>query len=71
MFFLKADKENGRRMKEILDDYLKALGQLANLNKLCIFFSSNTPTEVRDNISNILGTSRMDCPGKYLGIPVI
>lgn len=54
-FFLRANKENGRRMKEVLNEYCKASRQLKNIDKSCIFFSPNTPVEVRDEISSTLG----------------
>lgn len=33
LFFLRANKVNGSRMREVLNEYCKSLGKLVNLDK--------------------------------------
>lgn len=47
----------------------KAFGQLINFQKSEIFFSSNTLSNQRHNISSFFGVTRSIGVGKYLGLP--
>lgn len=49
--------------------YCYSSSQLINLNKSGIFFSPNTPAELKNLISNILLIQDIDKPGIYLGLP--
>ncbi|KAF7812949.1 reverse transcriptase [Senna tora] len=69
IFSLQATRQNCLMMKWILDAYSKASGQLTNLDKSCIFFSPNTPNDIRDDLASIFGVPLASCPGKYLGVP--
>ncbi|KAF7820595.1 reverse transcriptase [Senna tora] len=71
IFFFQADFGSCEKMKWILDAYCQASGQLANLDKSCLFFSPNTPDELKAEIVNSLGISHAAHPGKYLGLPVV
>lgn len=50
----------------ILNQYCHASGQAINLNKSEIFFSSNCPPELRNNMANTLRVVVMEKSGKYL-----
>ncbi|KAF7835300.1 reverse transcriptase [Senna tora] len=71
IFFFHVEKESCEMMKWILDAYCKASGQLANLDKSCLFFTPNTPDDLRLEIVDILGVENAAHPGKYLGLPVV
>ncbi|KAF7822570.1 reverse transcriptase [Senna tora] len=71
MFFLKASRQNCEVMKDILNSYCEASGQLANLDKSCIFFSENIPPGIRDEVCEVFGIDVASNPGKYLGLPVM
>ncbi|KAF7814503.1 reverse transcriptase [Senna tora] len=71
LFFFEASHENCSSMKAILDLYCNASGQLANLDKSCLFFSPNTPLNVRRDLSDCLGIGDVENPGNYLGLPVV
>lgn len=58
-------------MRAILDEYCVVSGQLANIDKSYVYFTSNTSKEVRSNIVDSLCIVSSDYPSKYLGHPVI
>ena len=53
----------------ILDKYEAASGQKLNNDKISIFFSTNTPTESREDIRNLMGASNTNSIEQYLGLP--
>ncbi|KAF7815390.1 reverse transcriptase [Senna tora] len=53
LFFLQANRQNCEKMKWILDAYCLASGQEANLDKSCLFFSPNSPTDLKDEIIEV------------------
>jgi hypothetical protein len=56
-------------MKKILNDYVKASGQAINYAKSEIYFSRNTPDNVKESISTMLGVNEVMGTGRYLGMP--
>jgi hypothetical protein len=56
-------------MKKKLNDYEKASGQAINYSKSEVYFSRNTPTNIKDQISGILGVNEVMGTGRYLGMP--
>lgn len=58
-------------MLHLLECYEKTSGQLLNKDKTCIFFSKNTPNEVKENITQITGVWATSSLDKYLGLPTI
>lgn len=58
-------------MRYILEAYCRAPGQRVNLDKSYIFFSSNTPTNLREDLCNMLEVKNENDPGSYLGLPVL
>lgn len=52
-----------------LETYEKASGQVLNKEKTSIFFSTNTPQDVKDTIIKIVEVKANGCFEKYLGQP--
>ncbi|KAK4255381.1 hypothetical protein QN277_008388 [Acacia crassicarpa] len=71
LLYMKASNGECSYLSKLLKGYCSASGQVINLDKSSIFFSSNTPMEVRAMVCNTLGVSASEDPGKYLGIPSI
>ncbi|GAU29295.1 hypothetical protein TSUD_226660 [Trifolium subterraneum] len=63
-----ADVREVECMKKILNDYEKASGQAINYAKSEVYFSRNTPTNIKEQISNILGVNEVMGTGRYLGM---
>lgn len=58
-----------RSLKQAIDLYSSASGQLINWNKSVVFFF-NTPIPRKNKISKILGCSIGSFPSTYLGLPL-
>lgn len=71
LIFYKAVKEESEIVKDVLELYGKASGQLVNIHKSSILFSSNTHATRRMQCQEILGFSKSTKEGKYLGLPFI
>lgn len=69
-FFFKANEREARSMNNILHRYAEASGQVINLAKSAVIFSSNTSRGSRAAVCEILGVTESDSPGKYLGMPM-
>ena len=55
----------------MLNRYEEASGQKINTDKSSVFFSPNTPQELRESILNILDPMQDSRHSKYLGLPSI
>ena len=55
----------------ILDLYEATSGQKINNDKSSIFFSTNTPLELKDDIMEVMGPMQDSKHNKYLGLPSI
>ncbi|KAK4274243.1 hypothetical protein QN277_017497 [Acacia crassicarpa] len=71
LLFMRASRRNCNHLADILQLYCTASGQVINLDKSSIFFSSNTPEDVKNMVGSILGIPATEDPGRYLGIPSI
>ena len=69
LIFCRALQSDSMALKEILHNYEMASGQQLNFEKSALFFSKNTPQQIKEDISTILGTSLTSNFGKYLGLP--
>jgi hypothetical protein len=56
-------------MKMILDEYEKASGQAINYSKSEVYFSRNTPSDIKDQVTTTLGVSETLGTGRYLRMP--
>ncbi|XP_071923058.1 uncharacterized protein [Coffea arabica] len=66
----KASKEEAKKVKEIIQTYGQATGQVVNFDKSAMFFTKNTPNRLRGEIREVLGNMREASSGKYLGLPM-
>ncbi|KAF7829488.1 reverse transcriptase [Senna tora] len=71
LLFLNASKGDCVVVAEILKFYCEASGQDMNLDKSNLFYSKNTPLEVKEDICETLGIKEASNPGKYLGLPTL
>lgn len=56
-------------VQRILTIYEQAFGQQLNRTKTSLFFSSNTPSDIQQDIRNRYGTQVIRQHEKYLGLP--
>lgn len=66
---MKANVENAITLKDILDKYCAASGQMVSGDKSSIFFSPCTDVEVRVQVCNTLNIMTEALNDKYLGLP--
>jgi hypothetical protein len=69
ILFCKANPEEGKAIKTILDQYQEASGQRVNLDKSDMFFSPNISLEAKKLFQDQLPVNISDCINKYLGMP--
>jgi hypothetical protein len=69
--FFGADVREVQCMKKILQDHEHASGQAINFAKSEIYFSKNTPSNIKDIISNTLEVNEVMGRGRYLGMQSI
>lgn len=69
LIFCKASMEECNELQKILQVYKDALGQQLNQAKTSLFFSSNTPREIQEEINNRFGAQVIKQHEKYLGLP--
>lgn len=68
---LKAEKENCQHLTHLIDDYNLAYGQQVNKSKSSVFFRSNVPKSLSNQLVSTLSMVRVRDPGVYLGVPAI
>ncbi|CAA7025874.1 unnamed protein product [Microthlaspi erraticum] len=68
LFFCKASYEDCRRIARILQDYEAISGQKVNLQKSSITFGNRIHNHRRNVIQGILGITKLEGGGKYLGL---
>ena len=69
IIFCKATLEECNALQKILPVYEKASGQQLNRTKTSLFFSSNTPEEVKEEIKNRVRAQVIQQHEKFLGLP--
>jgi hypothetical protein len=67
--FCKANSVEWRRLIRILGVYEVASGQKLNMDKTSVFFSRNTPSKKREEISHLSELQATQSYDKYLGLP--
>lgn len=58
-------------MRDLLLQYEQALGQAINYLKSTIFYSSNTPQNLRGGLNTTLGVHKCMDHDRYLGLPFL
>ena len=71
ILFCKISNSEYRELKKILQRYEEASGQKINTDKSLIFFSLNTPQEMKDDTLATLEMMQDSRHTKYLGLPSI
>ena len=71
LLFCKASSQECQKLLEILKLYEDASGQKINVDKSSVFFSHNTPQQLRVEVLNILGPMQGSWHNKYLGLPTL
>ncbi|XP_068340019.1 uncharacterized protein [Pyrus communis] len=71
LLFLRADMNNCRNLRNLLDNFCEASGQKVNLVKSSVFFGANVPKVIADQMGSALGMAVVNNPGTYLGVPAI
>ena len=71
LLFCKASTQECHILMAILDLYEAASGQKINTDKSSIFFSTNTPSELKDEIMEVMGPMQDSKHNKYLRLPLI
>ncbi|XP_071902573.1 uncharacterized protein [Coffea arabica] len=66
----KATVQEAKQIKEILQAYSKASGQVINCDKSAVYFSRNTTRQARVEVCQELGDMREASSGRYLGLPM-
>ncbi|XP_019157468.1 PREDICTED: uncharacterized protein LOC109154044 [Ipomoea nil] len=69
LLFFRANQQETLKVKECLDLYCAASGQLINFDKSNAVFSVNTTPAMRSLIANSLGVNEATDLGRYLGLP--
>ena len=69
IIFCKATIEECNAIQRILGVYEQASGQQLNRTKKALFFSKNTPDEIKEEIKNRFGAQVIRQHEKYLGLP--
>ena len=70
MLFAKANKAGAESIKKVLSIFCKEFGQLVSVEKSCIYFSSNVPPNIREDICGVIDIAKTSNLGKYLGFPL-
>ena len=69
IIFCKSTLDKCNAIQRILGVFEQALGQQLNRTKTALFFSKNTPDEIKEEIKNRFGAQVIQQHEKYLGLP--
>ncbi|XP_019150111.1 PREDICTED: uncharacterized protein LOC109146914 [Ipomoea nil] len=69
LLFFRANQREAVNIKQCLDLYSLASGQLINFDKSNAVYSHNTPGPTRDLVTGIVGVQEAPDLGRYLGLP--
>lgn len=71
MLFCQVTEADPRGLKQLLDLYAKASGQLINFEKSSMSFRKRISPDLNVQLSSILGVQVVDRHDKYLGMPAV
>ena len=69
LIFCQATREDYSSLEKTLEAYENALGQQLNQEKTTLFFSSNTPQDIQDDIKHKFRAEVIHQHETYLGLP--
>jgi hypothetical protein len=69
LILMRADLQNARALRKVLEDYCGASGQMVSDAKSSIFFSPCTSVETREEVCVKLNILTEAITDKYLGLP--
>lgn len=69
LLFSKAERNEALYVKQVINSYARATGQLINPQKCFVQFGDNCPQVVQHEVGQILEVHREEFEGKYLGLP--
>ena len=69
LFFIKAEARNCTVLRDIIDQYCRASGQIINEDKSSLIFSANATDDCKADCANALAIPVDNTPGVYLGLP--
>ena len=70
MLFAKANISGAESIKDVLSKFFKESEQVVSAKNSHIYFSPNVPSNIKEDICNILDISETSTLGKYLGFPI-
>lgn len=71
IIFNKASLQQLEVIKEVLQDYVSISGQEVNFQKYALFLDKSIPLPIKDSIIVILGITKIEDHGTYLGLPCL
>ncbi|XP_019197687.1 PREDICTED: uncharacterized protein LOC109191482 [Ipomoea nil] len=71
VLFDEATLAQASEMKACLEAFCTSSGLKMNIQKSSVFFSRNTLPSLQESSTNLIGISKVEDPGKYLGMPSI
>jgi hypothetical protein len=69
LLFFKAEANQARRVKQVIEEYATSTRQLINPAKCSIFFGESCPTDTREQVKSALHVHQEAFDAKYLGLP--
>lgn len=69
LIFLEADPRYCNNFLHLMLCFSDASGLTVNPQKSSLFFSPNTPSDLKEDVKSIFGMNEMDNGAKYLGLP--
>ncbi|XP_071920756.1 uncharacterized protein [Coffea arabica] len=71
LIFCKANSQEAKELKRILEVYEQESGQMVNLDKSSVFFSKNVNLATKEDVCTELGGIQPVSQGKYLGLAMV
>ncbi|XP_019162232.1 PREDICTED: uncharacterized protein LOC109158794 [Ipomoea nil] len=71
LMFFRATHQEASKIKECLDKYCMASGQLINFSKSSAVFNANTTAAIKSMVSECFGVREAQNLGRYLGLPTV
>jgi hypothetical protein len=69
LLFCRANKVETNNLRDIINRYQSASGQLVNMSRSEIMYSKRVPDTIKEEIAQIMHMQRVEFFSKYLGMP--